>query len=330
MTASIDGHHERVRGGPAYCSITPAEIAFRAQHGSSNSARTGIELRDLSDGNLIEGNTIEGAGAPETHGGGIFLHGASHNRIDRNRISDTAGMGIGIANWDASTINLGNDVTGNALHRTNQTATDSGAIYLLGRSQRDTGTRIADNWIEGTGGPDRHSVGIYLDDSMSGVEVSGNVVRGAGSDAVQIHGGSFNRIVHNILDLGDSTASAVLFQAAPADTGPSNRQEGNEVRGNVILSTSLKPKLFFWIEGGQPDVWRNLYFNPTGASMAGSPPVLDREPVFADPSFTDAAGGDYSFGTPAIPFLQAFPPLRATREPMLRRQGAGFSRRADP
>jgi len=258
-----------------------------------NAARTGIELQDDSDGNGIDSNVIQGAGGPETHGGGIFLHGASRNLIIRNRVSDTAGMGIGIVNWDETTINLGNAVVGNAVLRTNLTATDSGAIYLLGRSQLETATRVTDNWIDLTGGPDRHSVGIYLDDSISGVRVSGNVVRNAGSDAVQIHGGSHNVVTHNVLDLGDGHASAVLFQAAPADTDPSNRQEGNVVVENIILSRGPQAKLFVWLDGGQPVVRGNMLFNESGASMAGAPPVQDAAPVYADPGFADAALGDY-------------------------------------
>ncbi len=276
-----------------------------------NSARSGIELQDDSDGNGVDSNVIRGTGGLETHGGGIFLHGASRNLIIRNRVSDTAGMGIGVANWDDTTINLGNAVVGNAVLHTNLTATDSGAIYLLGRSQLSTATRVADNWIDGTGAPDRHSVGIYLDDSVSGVRVTGNVVRNVGSDAVQIHGGSDNMIMHNVLDLGDGRASAVLFQAAPEDTNPTNRQEGNVVQDNIILSASRWPKVFVWLDGGHPLVAGNLFFNTVGASMTGEPPVQDKRPVLANPGFVDAAAGNYSV---AVEPIAGFPPLTASPE----------------
>lgn len=273
-----------------------AGTAIRLDHASGNrlvgniirnAARTGVELQDASDDNMVAGNWINGAGAPETHGGGIFLHGVRRNRVAANLIENTAGMGIGISNWDAETVNVGNAVIGNTIRRTNLTAWDSGAIYLLGRSQVDTRAVIASNWVDGVGLPDpegqRHNVGIYLDDSTSGAVVVGNVVRNAGSDAVEIHGGSGNLVANNILDLGSDNPSAVLFQAAPADTGPSNAQSGNRVVRNIILSTSLAPKVYVWIEGGQPVIEGNLYCGTPGAAMTGNAPVADSSPVLAGP-----------------------------------------------
>lgn len=276
----------------------------------TGAARSGIELRDGSDGNVLAANHIDGVDGPETHGGGIFLHGARRNRISRNLVENTAGMGIGIANWDDATVNSGNVVEYNLVRDVNLTATDSGAIYLLGRSQVGTDTVVEGNWVDGVGGPGRHNVGIYLDDSVSGVTVTRNVVRNVGSDAVQIHGGSDNLIENNILDLGPGRPSAVLFQAAPADTNPSNAQKGNVVTRNIILSSNPEPKVYFWLDGGQPLILRNLYFNTADATMrtvaiamTGEPPValdgeapaLDADPVHGDPGFADAAAGDYGF-----------------------------------
>ena len=147
---------------------------------------------------------------------------------------------------------------------------------------------------------------------MSDVQVSGNVVRNAGSDAVQIHGGSHNIVWHNVLDLGAGTASAVLFQAAPADTNPNNRQEGNVVQDNLILTTSLSPKLFVSLDGGQPVVTGNLFHHARAPMTAGIPPVQDQDPVFVDPGFRSASTGDYSFLDPETPSRIHFPPLLAT------------------
>lgn len=302
-----------------------------------NAARTGIELRDASDDNLVEANWINGAGGPETHGGGIFLHGTQRNRIASNLVENAAGMGIGIANWDAATINLGNAVIGNTIRRVNLTATDSGAIYLLGRSQLNTRTLIAANWVDGVGAmaggalagralagapgleAQRHNVGIYLDDSTSGAVVVGNVVRNVRSDAVQIHGGSDNLVANNILDLGPGAPSAVLFQAAPADTNPTNAQRGNEVTRNIIVSASPAPKVYVWIEGGQPLIRRNLYYNALGASMAGSLPVADTDPILAGPGFADALGKGYALAGDASVALIGFHPLAPPRLPAMAR-----------
>ncbi len=285
-------------------------------------AATGIELRDGSDGNTVADNVVDGADAPETHGGGVFLHGVSGNRIAHNLIRDTAGFGIGVSNWDAATVNVANVVEYNVLQDTARTAEDSGAIYVLGRSGADTGIVIAGNVVDGVGagpggvrggvpggvraenvgagdggsGAGRHSVGIYLDDSTNGALVTRNLVRRVGSDAVQIHGGSDNRVENNLIDLGAGRPAAVLFQAAPADTNPLNAQTGNAVLRNVIVSSNADPKVFVWFDGGSPRIAGNLYANATGPMPLPDAPVADPEPVLADPSVVPDGAGTLGAG----------------------------------
>jgi len=115
------------------------------------------------------------------------------------------------------------------------------------------------------------------------------LVRQVGSDAVQIHGGSDNLVTNNILDLGAGRPSAVLFQAAPADTHPLNVQTGNTVVANVVLSSNDKPKIYYWIDGGQPLVAGNLYALSAGKVPLSEGHVDDSAPVFIDPSL--AGGG---------------------------------------
>ena len=258
----------------------------------SDVATTAIELKDGSDGNLIAGNVIDGANAPETSGGGIFLHGTSDNRIAHNFVQHTAGFGIGILNWDADTLNRGNVVEYNLLRRTVLGSTDSGAIYVLGRSAIDTGVVIAGNVVDGFGSPGNHNVGIYLDDSTSGASVIGNLVRGAGSDAIQIHGGQDNLITDNLIDLGATDAPAVLFQAAPADTNPPNLQTGNRVERNVVVSSNPAPRPFTSYDGGTPFVSGNFHVFGPGASPIPDPAVPEIEPRFADPALLSTTPRD--------------------------------------
>lgn len=246
-------------------------------------ASSGIELRDGSDANLVADNVIDGANAPETHGGGVFLHGVRGNRIAHNLIQDTAGFGIGVSNWDAATVNVANVVEYNVLRDTAMTAQDSGAIYILGRSGADTQVVIAGNVIDGIGAAGRHNVGIYLDDSTNGAMVVRNLVRRAGSDAVQIHGGSDNLVENNILDLGAGRPAGVLFQAAPADTNPLNAQTNNVVTHNIILSSNATPKLFAWFDGGAPVIAGNLYADAVAAVTLPAAPVQDTQPVLGEP-----------------------------------------------
>jgi parallel beta-helix repeat protein/putative cofactor-binding repeat protein len=258
-------------------------------------SETGIEVRDGSDANIIADNIIDGAEALETNGGGVFLHGVRSNRITHNLIQNTAGFGVGISNWDDATVNVANIVEYNLIRDTALTATDSGAIYILGRSGVDTQVVITGNVIDGVGVAGRHVVGIYLDDSTNGATVTGNLVRRAGSYAVQIHGGSDNLVENNLFDLGKDRTAAVLFQAAPADTNPLNAQTGNSVVRNVILSASEYPKLFDWIDGGSPHIAQNLYANATAAIIPQSSPVADVQPVIADAAIArDGDRSDYA------------------------------------
>lgn len=270
-----------------------------------DAAHSGIEAADQSDRNLIDSNTINGAGGPETHGGGIMLHGATGNGITHNLVENTGGMGIGVENWDAGTINRHNTVAFNVVRNVDLAAVDSGAIYVLGRSRIDTGIVIAENMVDGSGPTTAHAVGIYLDDSTSGADVYGNIVRHAGSDGLQIHGGSNNRVEGNVFDLGTGTASAMLFQAAPADTHPDNAQVGNTVRANVILSARRDPKVFVWLDGGRPTISGNLYFNTLGAAMPMPAEATDTAPRVGDPRFANAPGGDYRLlpGSAALGFM---------------------------
>lgn len=283
---------------------------------------TGIELRDGSEANIVADNTIDGADAPETHGGGIFLHGTRFNRITHNLIQNAAGFGIGVLNWDESTVNVGNVVEYNLIRDTALTAEDSGAIYVLGRSGVDTQIVIAGNVVDGVGSGGEHDVGIYLDDSTNGAVVTRNLVRRVGSYAVQIHGGSDNLIENNVLDLGEGRPAAVLFQAAPADTNPLNAQTGNAVVRNVILSANKDPRLFDWIDGGTPHIANNLYANAMGAIARQVAPVADDQPVTADPGIARDGARDHYAAAQAAATRIGFRPIdlsavgpRASRGP---------------
>ena len=203
-------------------------------------------------------------------------------------------MGIGVENWDRATINRDTIVAYNIVRDVNRSATDSGAIYVLGRSREDTRMTVANNLVDGSGPASQHSVGLYLDDSTNGVSVTGNIVRNPGSDALQIHGGSNNRVIGNIFDLGTGTASAILFQAAPADTHPDNLQTGNLVRGNIIASARETGKIFVWLDGGRPEIAGNLYHDALGGAMPLPAQAADTDPRRGDPRFADAAGGNYA------------------------------------
>ena len=223
------------------------------------SARSAMEAKDGSDGNRFELNLVDGTGALAGNGGGLFLHGASHNSITHNVVQNTAGAGIAIVNWDSATVNTDNVVEHNLVRRTNLLSRDSGAIYLLGRSGVDMRSRVAGNVIDGTGsGGDAHTIGIYLDDSASGILVENNIVTGVGTHGAQVHGGDNVTIRGNLFDLGAGAASALLFQPAPADVHPRNTMLGNEVTNNVVLTDSPAATVVTVLERGAPYTAGNI------------------------------------------------------------------------
>ena len=224
------------------------------------SLSSAVEAKDGSDGNRFELNLVDGTGALAGNGGGFFLHGASRNYLAHNLVQNTAGAGIAIVNWDDRTLNTDNVVDGNLVRRANLLSRDSGAIYLLGRSGADMRTRITGNVVDGTGaGGDAHTIGIYLDDSTSGVAVEGNIIAGVGTHAVQVHGGDDVLVRNNLFDLGAGAASALLFQPAPADTHPRNTMAGNQVSGNVALTDNPAAKPLIVLERGEPEMRDNIF-----------------------------------------------------------------------
>ena len=261
----------------------------------TNTAFAGIEIKDGSNWNTVSGNLIDGVGpvASETYGGAIYLHGSSNDQLVHNEIRNTAGAGINLSDftYDGSTANLNNVILGNKLLNTDLTSTDSGAIYILGRSNAATNTLVKTNLVDGAGRADQHSVGIYLDDNTSGVAVQGNILRNVGSDAVQIHGGSDNHVTGNVFDLGIGHSSAVLFQAGPADQPNPSPLRDNSVTGNIVYSQSDAPGSFYVsLAGGNPAVSGNDYYGKTGVALNVSP---DTSAKYQNPEFTSAPSGNY-------------------------------------
>jgi parallel beta-helix repeat protein len=237
-----------------------------------NTATSGIEVVDYSNNNKIDNNWIDGIGAPETGGGGIYVHGGSYNTLTHNQIQHAKGSGIALLDFmtgSTLTQNIGNTIAYNRVLDTDQTANDSGGIYILGRTAADTQTTVTMNFVQGVGGAGRHNVGIYLDDDTNGVTVTKNIVAGAGSDALQVHGGSNNHFSGNIFDLGNINASSAgFFQAAPSEQ-IQNAMVNNDFTGNIVISSASQPRnpLFPIDNGGNPTISGNDYWSTVGAYM---------------------------------------------------------------
>jgi hypothetical protein len=267
-----------------------------------NSATSAVEAKNQSNGNTFDSNLVNGTGAIGTKGGGFFLHGANNNAISHNLVENTAGIGIGIENWDSNTINVGNSITNNIVRNTNTSSlsTDSGAIDELGRSQVDTKSVISGNYISGpntAASSGAHIVGIYLDDYTDGVQVTNNIVANTVTHAVQIHGGSNVTVQNNIFDLGATGKSAILFQStSAASTSTPLPMTNNVVTQNIIASTSSSPTAFDNISGGTPTINNNFYMDLINSNFQTNG-LAQTNAHYGNAQFANEAGGNYALGS---------------------------------
>jgi hypothetical protein len=249
-------------------------------------------------------NIVNGSGS---NYGAFYLHGTTNAQVINNLVKNTAGIGIGveaiggyIASPTVHARNIGTVVSGNILENTNADASDSGAIYVIDRTGKDTGIRIINNEINGASSRvnDPHIIGIYLDDYASGVMVSHNIIRRVQGSAIQLHGGRNDRFTNNILDTSGVSNSqpAVLLQAAPADITPANGPQPatNDIFAhNVFYSTQSAPIAYENLGlSPLPGFQDNLYYD-VYAAYGG---MLDSSPTLGNPGFAGADRNNYALG----------------------------------
>jgi hypothetical protein len=268
-----------------------------------NSSTSAIEVQDGSSHNTFDSNLINGTGAIGTAGGGFMLHGVNYNTISHNLVENTAGMGIGVENWDNYTINVGNQILNNIVQNTNTSSasTDSGAIYELGRSQVDTQSVISGNYITGPAtagaGSGAHIVGIYLDDYTDGVQVTNNIVHTINMHGLQIHGGSNVTVSNNIFDLGSSGHSAILLQSTYATAvGTPQPMTNNVIKTNIFASSESNPIAFDNISGGTPTIDNNFYMDLIHSSFQMNG-FSQTNAHYGDAQFANEAGGNYNLAS---------------------------------
>lgn len=165
-------------------------------------------------GHVAENNYIHHTGQVYKHGVAIELAGIG-SIVRNNLIHDLPRMAILVG---------GNDhiIEYNRIHHTNLETIDSGAIYTSGRDWLSPrGVVIRYNEILDTIGfgyefekrrwtTHHFTFGIYLDDNSSGVDIVGNIIGRASWAGVFVRGGSYNRIINNIIF--DSAVNQVFFQ----------------------------------------------------------------------------------------------------------------------
>jgi len=204
--------------------------------GMTNSIITGNAFVNAGNGigiNNSSGNTISGNTFTDMGGSGIFFQGTCNDNSLRSNIMThlgkvdvaSAGMvlGLGSSNTvDQNTIDgsgrygillyPSNDViSNNVIRNINQQTSDTGAIYSWAADVPgwvDSNMSISGNRIENTGGLAREgsgnyipglSVGIYMDDHVSHVSMTNNVIESASTGIFLCHGCESNTANNNVI-----------------------------------------------------------------------------------------------------------------------------------
>ncbi|KAB2665838.1 MAG: right-handed parallel beta-helix repeat-containing protein [Verrucomicrobia bacterium] len=206
----------------------------------------------------------------------------------------------------------------NEIHHVALETGDVGAIYT-GRDYSFRGNRIRNNFIHDTGGVGMGSMGVYMDDCVSGTEIEGNVFRKV-HRAVFLGGGRDHKVANNVFV---DCEPAIDLDGRGLDRSPVWRGMVDETmrKGLAAVPAVLYRERY--------PAMRDLdrHYGPpggpalSGEAFAGVPPEnnvaernvcvgpwthlgwnarpehlkLDRNLAGIDPLFVDAARGDYRF-----------------------------------
>jgi parallel beta-helix repeat protein len=194
-----------------------------------------------SQGVDVLNNSLQSIGMDRFALAAIRVGGSS--RVTGNTIRNAASRGIFFQGADATT-DVNTLISNNYIYNSCALIDDCGAIYT-DESRNPGGPPIYNmnlviqkNAIENVAGsatldgiatPHMGGIGIYLDNSASGVTVSGNSVTGA-DWGILLNAGSNSSITDNTVDLARVTALSI---------GPTSNGEsfGNTVSGNALIST---------------------------------------------------------------------------------------------
>ena len=237
--------------------------------------------------------------------------GPSNNQITHNLIENAQGGGIFLAG-DYNRQMANNVIDRNILVNVNSNVVDMGAIYLIDTPHTAVGNVVTNNIINGYGGAAYQSnitKAIYLDNNMSNVLVSGNIVSGSGTFPITVHGGDHVLFNNNIFDISTAVnqwnGGQFLYQ--DFETGSEYGMSANSFNQNIVyFSGGPVPPFLWWTDipanAAPPNVANNLYYAVSGAAVPSTPDV---NPAFANPQFANESAGNYSMpaGGPAYALI---------------------------
>jgi len=190
-------------------SLSKSSNNMIAGNGFEQMGGSGILLTAQSNHNSVTGNTMTGLGRINLGSTGIHLENSANNVVDSNTIDGSGRWGVDLYPSDGVSL-VGNTVSNNILRNTSQQTNDTGAIYSYAGnlpSYMKENTTITGNRIENLGGLLRDAAGnyksgstsgIYMDDQVSGVTMSNNVIESNGTGIFLCHGCASNSASNNV------------------------------------------------------------------------------------------------------------------------------------
>lgn len=279
-----------------------------------NGYDTATSTSGADSDNIISNCTFQNIlvdSSSNNYGAILGTYATRDNIVRNNLFQNCTGPGVAFVagpNWE---INIGNKVVRNKfINMNNAGQTDMGAIYFMDRSHNALTTDpsiIDSNYVE-NGGIAADTKFIYLDDEMSCVAVTNNIICGTAQYGFQLHGSDHVTIANNIFDLTNiSTISGyalALYQdcATYTNYGMSN----NTFERNIVYTSGTYGQSYLWrimdsTNGAiaMATSTNNLYYSTTGTlpNSSYTAGIVDSSPVIANPQFTSAADHDYSFTT---------------------------------
>jgi parallel beta-helix repeat protein len=208
---------------------------------------SGVFLTANSNHNQVTNNSMTGLGRINVGSTGIHLENSAGNLIDSNTIDGSGRWGIDLFPTDGVSL-TGNTVSNNVIRNTSQQTNDTGAIYSYAGTNPSyvkENTVITGNRIENVGSLLRDASGnyklgaaqgIYMDDQVSAVTMTNNVIESDGSGIFLCHGCKSNSASNNVL---------VLQPAAFYDQGSNGvTYSTGDMTYNGITRIDLLPSYF--------------------------------------------------------------------------------------
>lgn len=270
-----------------------------------NYPTTGTPVSDNIITNNILHDYTDATGNPQAaiH----FMGNAPRNTVTNNVVFNgtAAGINLTASFGQGGTTDISNGlVANNVVYHVNQNIQDSGAIYILDQVETSTGVKVQNNFVRdfaGTG----FANAIYLDNGVSNVLVSGNVVSGfggtVGTSVVPLlnNTGANNTWTNNIIDLNNQT-SRVMKIGVQGGGIPGN-DANLTISHNIILSSYTGAGFIAWDANGgpaTPTFGGNLYFNYAGGTVRTDGNAFnDPSPTTGKDPLCTMSGATYKFAT---------------------------------